>query len=140
MIQLIVLFSGGADANSGSTESGVGMATKLIRFFSYFTIQSNLSCSPPHRPAAAPTAQQLWRWPAPGIVITGLVYDLVLAREIHLTGAALVATIGFHYISPWATVATWAVFGPGRGSPGARSRPRSSGRCFGSGTPSRTAR
>ncbi|MEV0796167.1 Pr6Pr family membrane protein [Kribbella sp. NPDC050281] len=47
-----------------------------------------------------------------GIVITGLVFAIVLAPKIHLTGAALVATIGFHYISPWATLAAWLVLGP----------------------------
>jgi hypothetical protein len=40
------------------------------------------------------------------------VFAIVLAPQVHLTGAALVATIGFHYISPWATVLAWALFGP----------------------------
>jgi hypothetical protein len=47
-----------------------------------------------------------------GIVITGLVFAIVLAPKVHLTGAALVATIGFHYISPWVTLAAWLMFGP----------------------------
>jgi hypothetical protein len=42
----------------------------------------------------------------------GLVYAIVLAPQVHLTGAALVATIGFHYVSPWATVLAWLLFGP----------------------------
>jgi hypothetical protein len=118
VIQLIVLFTGGADANSVSTESGVGMATKLIRFFSYFTIQSNLfvlatTIALLLRPDRDGRLWRVARLDALlGIVITGLVYDLVLAREIHITGWALVATIGFHYISPWATLLAWAVFGP----------------------------
>lgn len=36
----------------------------------------------------------------------------MLAPQVHLTGAALAATIGFHYISPWATIAAWLLFGP----------------------------
>jgi Na+-transporting NADH:ubiquinone oxidoreductase subunit NqrB len=35
-----------------------------------------------------------------GILITGLVFAIVLAPQAHLTGAALIATIGVHYISP----------------------------------------
>jgi hypothetical protein len=47
-----------------------------------------------------------------GIVITGLVFDLVLASKIHLTGAAWWATLGFHYFSPWWTLLGWVLFGP----------------------------
>jgi Na+-transporting NADH:ubiquinone oxidoreductase subunit NqrB len=45
-----------------------------------------------------------------GILITGLVFAIVLAPQVHLTGAALVATIGFHYIAPWATLAAWLLW------------------------------
>jgi hypothetical protein len=118
VIQLVVLFTGGADANSGSNESAASNATKLIHFFSYFTIQSNLfvlatTIALLLRPDRDGRLWRVARLDALlGIVITGLVYDLVLAREIHLTGAALVATIGFHYISPWATLLTWVISGP----------------------------
>ena len=47
-----------------------------------------------------------------GIIITGLVYEGILAALVHPTGWALAATIGFHYISPWATLIGWFVFGP----------------------------
>jgi hypothetical protein len=40
------------------------------------------------------------------------VFAIVLAPQVHLTGAALVATIGFHYVSPWATIAGWLLSGP----------------------------
>lgn len=30
-------------------------------------------------------------------------------NQVHLTGAALAGTIGFHYISPWTTLAAWLV-------------------------------
>ncbi|MEU0468249.1 Pr6Pr family membrane protein [Amycolatopsis sp. NPDC006131] len=36
----------------------------------------------------------------------------MLAPQVHLTGAALAVTIGFHYISPWATIAASLLFGP----------------------------
>ena len=47
-----------------------------------------------------------------GIIITGLVYETVLARLVDPQGWALVATIGFHYIAPWATLIGWLIFGP----------------------------
>jgi hypothetical protein len=47
-----------------------------------------------------------------GIFITGLVFAIVLAPMVHLTGGALVATIGFHYISPVMALLGWLLFGP----------------------------
>lgn len=47
-----------------------------------------------------------------GILITGLVFAIVLAPKLHLTGGALVATIRFHYISPVMALLGWLLFGP----------------------------
>jgi hypothetical protein len=47
-----------------------------------------------------------------GIFITGLVFAVVLAPKLHLTGGALVATIGFHYVSPVMALLGWLLFGP----------------------------
>ena len=47
-----------------------------------------------------------------GITITGLVFDLVLIDYVHPSGWQLVATIGFHYVAPWATLLGWLLFGP----------------------------
>ena len=117
-IQLTLLFSGGADANSGDTGEEIGLGTRLWRLFSYFTIESNLFVLvvavllvlEPRRNG------RLWRVvrldSLLGIVITGLVFAIVLAPQVHLTGWALAATIGFHYISPWAALLAWLVFGP----------------------------
>jgi hypothetical protein len=118
VIQLALIFSGGADANSGETGESVGLGVRLWRLFSYFTIQSNLivlaACIVlAWRPRHDGPVWRVVRLDALlGIVITGLVYAIVLAPIVHLTGAALVATIGFHYISPWAALAGWLVFGP----------------------------
>lgn len=118
MIQLTLILTGGADANSGETGESAGVAVRLWRLFSFFTIQSNLVVL-----AAAVTLAlrpdrdgRLWRVvrldALLGILITGLVFEIVLAPQVHLTGGALVATIGLHYISPWATLAAWLLFGP----------------------------
>jgi hypothetical protein len=116
--QLVLLFTTGADVNTSSSGAGESIATRLIRLFSYFTIESNLIVL-----AAAVTLirdpqrdGRLWRVlrldSLLGIVITGLVFDLVLASKIHLTGAAWWATLGFHYFSPWWTLLGWVLFGP----------------------------
>ncbi|MEI8412090.1 MULTISPECIES: Pr6Pr family membrane protein [unclassified Kribbella] len=117
-IQLVLIFTGGADANSGEVGESIGVGTRLWRLFSFFTIESNLIVlvvalalvRRPHRDGP------VWRVARLdsllGIVITGLVFAIVLAPKMDLTGAALLATIGFHYISPWATLAAWLVFGP----------------------------
>lgn len=118
VIQLTLILEGGADANSGQSSASVQLGVRLWRLFSYFTIQSNLIVL-----AAAIVVLlsplrdgPIWRVvrldALLGITITGLVYAIVLAPQVHLTGAALVATTGLHYISPWAAVLAWLVFGP----------------------------
>jgi hypothetical protein len=116
--QLALLFTGGPDANSGRAEPDAGIRTELVRLFSYFTIQSNLFLLVASAgPALNPLRDgRLWRVvrldSLLGVVITGLVFTLVLADEVHLTGAAWWANLGFHYLAPWAGLATWLVFGP----------------------------
>jgi hypothetical protein len=91
---------------------------RLWRLFSYFTIESNLlvlgtAVVLAWRPRVDGVMWRVVRLDALlGIVITGLVFAVVLAPQVHLTGAAFVSTVGFHYISPWLTLAAWLVFGP----------------------------
>lgn len=118
VIQLVLIFSGGADANSGDTGGAVSVPVRLWRLFSFFTVESNIVvmivCL---LLVVNPLRLGPW-WEVArlnallAITITGLVFAIVLAPQLHLTGWALVATICFHYISPWATVLGWLVFGP----------------------------
>lgn len=118
VIQLVLIFTGGQDANSGSTGADESLATRLVRLFSFFTIQSNLfvlgtSIVLALNVRADGTVWRVLRFDALlGIIITGLVYETILAPLVHLTGWAFVATIGFHYIAPWTTLIGWLVFGP----------------------------
>jgi hypothetical protein len=113
-----LIFSGGADANSGETGEAAGVGVRLWRLFSFFTIESNLivlavCLGLVRRPLRDGRLWNVVRLDSLlGIVITGLVFAIVLAPQVHLTGAALVATIGFHYVSPWATLLAWLVLGP----------------------------
>ncbi|QNE21436.1 hypothetical protein F1D05_30320 [Kribbella qitaiheensis] len=118
VIQLTLLFTGGADANSGQTGEAVSIGVRPWRLFSYFTIESNLivlaACvALVLRPDRDGHVWKVARLDSLlGIVITGLVFAIVLAPQVHLTGATMVATIGFHYVSPWPTLLAWLVFGP----------------------------
>lgn len=116
--QLALLFTGGTDANSGDAEPDAGIGTGLVRLFSYFTIQSNLLLLVASAGLALDPVRdgRLWRAlrldSLLGVVITGLVFAAVLADEVHLTGAAWWANLGFHYLAPWAGLGAWLVFGP----------------------------
>lgn len=114
----MLIFTGGADANSGETGESIGVGTRLWRLFSFFTIESNpivlaAALALVRRPRRDGSVWRVVRLDSLlGIVITGLVFAIVLAPQVDLTGAALVATIGFHYISPWAALAAWLILGP----------------------------
>ncbi len=118
LVQLWLLLSGGADANSGRTEPQLDLTERLIRMFSYFTIQSNIfvlvvTITLLMNPARDGRLWRVVRFDALlGIVITGLVFGTVLAKIVHLTGLAFLATVGFHYVAPSMTLLGWLLFGP----------------------------
>jgi hypothetical protein len=117
VIQIALIFTGGQDANSGANATGP-VGTRLVRLFSFFTIQSNIfvlgtSIALALDPRRDGRVWRVLRFDAIlGIIITGLVYETILAPLVHLEGWAFAATIGFHYISPWATLIGWLVLGP----------------------------
>jgi hypothetical protein len=118
LVQIALILTGGADANSGDSGEAVPVLERLRRLFSYFTVQSNLLVLLTAAMLVRDPWQdgRLWRVlrfdALLGILITGLVYHLVLAPQVHLEGLALVITIGVHYVSPWLTVGAWLLFGP----------------------------
>jgi len=118
VLQLVLLFTGGTDANSGESGTAIPLGTRLFRFFSFFTVQSNIIVGVVAvllavNPLRTGRVWQVVRLDSLlGIVITGLVYAIVLAPMVQLTGWAQVANIGLHYVSPWASLAAWLVFGP----------------------------
>ncbi|MCS5718770.1 Pr6Pr family membrane protein [Herbiconiux sp. CPCC 205763] len=118
IIQITLIFTGGQDVNAFQSTVGQSLGTRFFHLFSYFTIQSNLFVLG----TSIVLALNIWKngrvWRVLrfdamlGIIITGLVYEGILAALVHPTGWALAATIGFHYISPWATLIGWFIFGP----------------------------
>jgi hypothetical protein len=105
-IQIVLIFTGGQDVNSGESTANESLATRFVRLFSFFTIQSNLFVLGTSIALALNVYRdgKLWRVlrfdALLGIIITGLVYETILARLVHPEGWALAATIGFHYIAP----------------------------------------
>jgi hypothetical protein len=117
-IQVWLILTGGPDPNTGEAVASVGIGTRVIQTLSYFTIQSNIlvlivAATLVVDPDRDGRVWRILRLDALlGITITGLVFDLVLVDYVHPSGWQLVATIGFHYIAPWATLLGWLLFGP----------------------------
>lgn len=118
VIQVWLIVTGGPDPNTGETVATVGITTRMIQTLSYFTIQSNIlvlvvATTLVVDPGRDGRAWRVLRLDALlGITITGLVFDLVLIHYVHPSGWQLVATIGLHYVAPWATLLGWLLFGP----------------------------
>ncbi len=101
------------------TQEGNGGAINgLVFTLSYFTVWSNiLTFSMNWSLAADPQRDgHVFRWlrmtSLVMITITGLVYAIVLAPDAHPVGLGVYTNIGYHYISPWATVLGFLLFGP----------------------------
>ncbi len=101
------------------------LGTRLMRLFSFFTVQSNVlviiaSWSLAVRPDRDGPLWRVLRLDAVVcIAVTGLVYVVVLRPIVHNEGWAVVTDNGFHVVVPLAAVLGWLLFGP---------RPRIDGR------------
>lgn len=95
-----------------------GLAERVVRFFSYFTVQCNILCIV----AAASLVLQpgrdgrLWRVlrldALVGISVTIVVSAIALAPLLNLTGISWLTDVIFHYVMPIVTVVGWLLFGP----------------------------
>lgn len=125
LTQIGLILAGGADANSGGTDAGVAESTRLVRLFSFFTVQSNLLVLVAAVSLALDPSRdgRFWRVvrldALLGIVVTGAVFGAVLAPALHHEGVDRWINAGFHYVSPVMALLGWLVFGP---------RPRVDGR------------
>ncbi|MEU4364801.1 Pr6Pr family membrane protein [Promicromonospora sp. NPDC023987] len=102
--------------------SGPGLAPthaeRMVRLFSYFTIQSNLliggvSVALAINPRRDGPVFRVLRLDALlCIVITGIVYNTVLRGLVELTGAGLVSNSMLHVLSPLFALVVWTWAGP----------------------------
>ena len=94
------------------------VGTRLVRLFSYFTIQSNIL-------AAIASGMLAWRPDRRGrvfavlrldallcIAVTGIVYHAVLAGLQDLTPAGALSNLLLHTVVPVGTVLAWLLVGP----------------------------
>ncbi|SDO98919.1 hypothetical protein SAMN05660199_02940 [Klenkia soli] len=95
-----------------------GTGTRVLRLFSYFTIQSNLLVLAGVLPLVRDPAHDGRGWRVVrltsllGIMVTGLVYAVVLGPTLHPTGLGWWTNAGLHYVAPVLAVGGWLVLGP----------------------------
>lgn len=95
-----------------------GVLTRVIRFFSYFTVQSNILVALSVLPLLRYRAMddKVWRVlrldALIGIAVTGVVFVVALRPIVDLSGVSALTNVGFHYLSPLLAVVGWLLFGP----------------------------
>jgi uncharacterized membrane protein len=106
-------------AHAVGTLAGTALAGRIVRVFSFFTIQSNVlagivSAQLALRPDRDGPVWRVARLDAlVGITVTGIVYSTVLARIHEPKGWEQVSTnIAFHYVVPVLMVLGWLLLGP----------------------------
>lgn len=110
-IELVVALTGGAGLAPTHAE-------RIVRMFSYFTIQSNLLIGgvslalalDPRRDG--PLFRVLRLDALLCITVTGIVYNTVLRGLVELTGAGMVSNVMLHVLAPVFAVVTWLLVGP----------------------------
>jgi hypothetical protein len=115
--QIALLLQGGVDVNSADA-ARPDVATRFVRFFSFFTVESNLlvlaaSIALVIDPSRDGTLFRIVRLDALlGIAITWIVFALVLSKIVHTEGLAAWINFGFHDASPVLALVGWLLFGP----------------------------
>jgi len=116
--QVAMILTGGADVNSGRVDTQFALSERLVRLFSYFTIQSNLLVAAVAIAVAIDPARDGTWWRVLrldallGIATTGLVFAVALAPLLQLTGLNAVVSDCFHVVSPCMALLGWLLFGP----------------------------
>lgn len=115
VFQLILVINGAAVLVATEPPS---TGERLIRFFSYFTILSNLlvfytSATLATAPSKSGPVWNVLRLNAmAGIVVTGIVHWFFLRPILHLSGGPYVADKLVHVVVPLLAVIGWVAFGP----------------------------
>ncbi len=93
-------------------------ATRVLRFFSYFTVQANVIIIVTELMLAM-NPRRTGRWfdvariaGLVGITVTFVVYLVALRPILDLSGLAAVTDAGFHIVAPVMAVVGWVAFGP----------------------------
>jgi hypothetical protein len=101
--------------------NAMGYGAGAVRYFSYFTILSNILVATVVTPAAFAPHSSLARWvlrpPYAGavalyIIITGLIFHALLSGLEALVGLDQAANVGLHYLTPPLYALFWLLFVP----------------------------
>lgn len=115
IFQFILVWRGGIVLDETAP---VPLATRVVRFFSYFTVLTNLLVAVTATTLALghETTGKWWKVlrlnAIVGIAVTGLVHWFLLRPLLDLSGGDYVADKLLHVIGPLLAVIGWAVFGP----------------------------
>jgi hypothetical protein len=118
VVTQLVLVIRGHGVLVAPTGRTAGLPERLLRFFSYFTIQSNLLAAGTALGLSARPDRDGRTWRVlrisaiVGMSVTFLTYIVVLRPIVHLEGIAKLTDIGFHYVAPVLTVLGWYLYGP----------------------------
>jgi hypothetical protein len=94
------------------------VSTRVIRYLSFFTVESNLLVAyTAARLAVNPDYDgPIWRIlrleALFGITVTGIVYSTLLRGVVDLHGASAITNALVHYVAPLMAVIGWLLFGP----------------------------
>lgn len=111
-LQLVLVVAFPAEEAPGSA------AVRVLRFFSFFTVQSNILVLVTSVQLARDPARdgRLWRVvrldALLAIAVTGVVHFVALRPIQDLSGLDAVADVLLHVVSPLVAVAGWILFGP----------------------------
>ena len=115
VLQLVLVVRGDAILVE---EHPPNLVERVVRYFAYFTIQSNIlvlvsTATLARGPARDGRGWRVLRTAAvSGITVTGLVHWFLLRPLLHLHGADLVADKLLHLAVPLLALGGWLVFGP----------------------------
>lgn len=118
LIWQLVLIIQGVNVLVSANGSVPSIATRVIRFFSYFTVESNILVAVTAATLVLNPDRDgpLWRVlrleALFGIAVTGVVYTTLLRGVVDLHGASAITNALVHYVAPLLAVIGWLVFGP----------------------------
>jgi len=115
VLQTLLVLDGGRVLDESEVAP---LATRMLRLFSYFTIQSTIAVAIAAavlsaNPAASGRGFRVLRLDAIiGITVTGLVAWFLLRPSMSLTGADALADTLLHVVVPSLALGGWLLFGP----------------------------
>jgi hypothetical protein len=118
LLTQFVLVLRGTNVLIPAGEAKPATATRVIRYFSYFTVQSNILVAVTALTLVANPRRdgRVWRVvrldAIVGIAVTGLIYVTLLRPVVDLHGVSKLTDVAFHYVVPLLAVMAWLLLGP----------------------------